>query len=390
MKWPLIAGGIFLAAALAWLARDPELARHAYGKGSSLSTAPEGWSLARAYLAEHERAPVASLSRPLSRAQVPDGAVLIRAQPLFHPGAPGRPRARRDGGSDGGSDGGADAGTEIPRRRLALLTAEEERFVARGGRMVLAIAHDYGPLSIEEAEDDDLRKVFPALPGVSELKTADRRALDGAGLAGAVSVFARGDSPAVSRLSRGLGDVWILAHPELLSNAHLAEADHLKLLVALAGDRRPVFFDEDAHGLHDDAGALELLRRWGLGPACVLAAIAGLGWFWRRGVALGPPGPWRDARTESIDLAYAIGGLYQRALKPRDQIVLHHARLLHEITVRAGLKGEAADAKARALLPPGFSLPAEKEDVSEAEEQQLMEQINEAFRRLRDGHRHRR
>jgi hypothetical protein len=397
VKGALLAGAVFLAAALAWLARDPQFARHAYGNGSSLNTGPAGWSLARAYLAEREHAPVASLLRPLGRAQLPDGAVVIRAQPMIHAAAATRSGwgRRRDGGVDGGPDGGADAGSSLeevepPRRELALLRPDEERFVARGGRIVLALDGDHGPLAIEPAGEEPLQKVFPALPGVASLKTGERRGLGGFGLADAVAVFARGDAPAIARIGHGLGDVWLVANPEVLSNERLADADHLGLLIALAGGGRPVFFDEFAHGLHDDAGAVELLRRWGLGPACLLAAVAGLGWFWRRGATLGPASPWRDLRTESIDLAYAVGELYQRALKPRDQIALHHARLLHEITLRLGLRDSAAAAKARELLPRGFSLPAERERVGDAEVQQLIEQINEALRRLRDGHRHRR
>ena len=464
MRWPALALAVFLAAAVAWLSTDPELKKHAYGKGSSLSTAPAGLSLARAYLAEHEHAKVASLARPLSRAALPADAVVLRIQPrrfeawrsrrrpdggpadagaaAAHSGDGGAVDAgsdaahAKDGGAlDGGSvtarvpdggalDGGAaaapalDGGTAAARggegaradrdaddddeeddrdasgppdpeeRRAALLSDEEEAFVRRGGRLVIAADEDHGPLFVHPTDPGDLEKVFPALPGVAALESEGRRGLRGPGLVDAVTVFVRSGLPAVARRALGSGDVWLLANPELFDNQLLGSGDHLKLLVALAGGGRPVFFDEWAHGQVDDASATELLVRWGLGPACLLAAMAGVAWFWRRAVPLGAPSPYRDLRTESVDLAYAIGALYGRTLKARDQLALHHARLVHEIEHRLGLKAEAAEAKARELAPT-FSLPAEGKRVPRAEYDSLLAQLNDALRRVNDGHRKR-
>ena len=445
MKWPALALAIFLAAAVAWLSTDPELKKHAYGKGSSLSTAPAGLSLARAYLAEHEHAAVASLARPLSRAVLPDDAVLLRIQPLSFEAATVRRRLRgsadggaadggdggpadggdggsADGGDGGAADGGA-AGTALahavdagPRddeddeddeerdggaaarapfapdstlRRAALLSADEERFVRRGGRLVIAADQDYGPLLVHPVDPGDLDKVFPALPGVFSLESERNRGLRGLGLIDAVTVFVRGGAPAVARRILGRGEVWLLANPELFDNESLGRGDNLKLLATLAGGGRPVFFDEWSHGLKDDASATELLRRWGLGPACLLAGIAGVIWFWRRGVPLGQPSPYRDLRTESVDLAYAVGALYGRTLRPREQLALHHARLLHELEQKLGLKADAAEQKARELVPQ-FSLPAEGKRVPPAELKSLLAQLNDGLRRLKDGHRKRR
>jgi hypothetical protein len=424
MRWPLLATAlVFFAAALSWLARDPELQRLGYGKGSSLSTGPGGLSLARAWLAEHERAPVSTLARPLSRAELPEGAVLVRVQPLSfaitrgavveddaHDAGPDGGIAAADGGAaqtismaDGGTspDAGA-ADAEGDRRkareearkaraeaeqRAALLTPDEERHVSRGGRLVLALDAPYGPLGVSPADDDEpLRKVFPALPGVQELRPKSARALDGPGLVDAVSVFARGDAPVVVRRALGRGEVWLLAQPELLSNEHIGEADHLRLWASLAGGGRPVVFDELAHGLRDDLRAFELLRRWGLGPACALLMLAGLAWFWRRAVPVGAPAPFRDLRSESVDLAEAVGALYQRALLPRDTLVLHHARLVHEAQLRLGLREPAAQERVRALLD-GWHPPAEGARIGDAEFRHHLEALNRAFRSLRDGHR---
>ena len=396
----LLAGLLFLGVSLSWLARDPELARRAYGAGSSLSTAPEGLSLARAYLAEREGAAVSSLARPVSRAQLPEGGVLIRAEPKwFAPGA--RPRQRvsfehhlQGGGVlDGGSSdaGASDAGAAAlqPARSVGLLSAEEEAWVARGGRLLLAVTADYGPLEVSPSADAP-KKVFPALPGVQALLASKgARGLAGAGLVDAITIFAVGDAALLARRAIGAGDVWLLAAPDILSNQALGSGDHLRLLVALAGGGRPVLFDEYVHGLTDDLGPFELLRRWGLGPACFLFALAGVGWFWRRAVTVGAPAPFRDLRTESVDLAYAVGELYQRAIKPRDQLALQHARLLHELHVRLGLPAAAAQQKAAELLLD-WHLPAEGQKLSPAAFQHHLEALNNAFRRLRDGHRQRR
>jgi hypothetical protein len=418
MRWPLVAAALaFFAAAIVWLARDPELQRHAYGKGSSLSTAPDGLSLARAWLVEHERAPVSTLARPLSRAELPEGAVLVRVQPRSFAAtrrAVIEDDDARDAGSDAGiaaADGGAvqtismadggtspDAGTAAARgeereargeseQRAALLTPDEERHVSRGGRLLLALDAPYGPLWLPSAEDDQpLRKVFPALPGVRELRPKHARALGGPGLVDAVSVFARGDAPVLVRRALGRGEVWLLAQPELLSNELIGEADHLRLWAALAGGGRPVVFDELAHGLRDDLGAFELLRRWGLGPACALLALAGLAWFWRRAVPVGAPAPFLDLRSESVDLAEAVGALYRRALSPRDTLVLHHARLVRDAQLRLGLREPAAQERVRALLD-GWQPPAEGARIGDAEFRHHLEALNRAFRSLRDGHR---
>jgi hypothetical protein len=404
VRWLVACGVVFFAVAFAWLARDPELARKAYGKGSSLDTGPDGLSLARAYLAEKEKVPVTTLARPAARAQLPPDAVLFRVQPRWFAAAraahfeESRDGGVADGGIDGGtssaSDAGIDAGVDFVQRELdrrsPLLTPEEEEWVSGGGRLVLAVDQEYGPLRVTAVKGDRSGKVFPALSGVGSLDgDATARRLVGTPLAGAVTVFAAGDAPALARLALGRGDVWMLAEPEVLDNDHLAEGGNLAFLLALAGRGRPVVFDEAVHGLSDEVGVFELLRRWGLGPACFLLALAGIAWFWRGAVAIGPESPFRDLRTESVDLAYAVGQLYQRALAPRDALVLHYERLVREVQLRLGLTRERALDKARELSSD-WSVPAEGKRIRATEFRNHVEALNRAFRRLRDGRTRRR
>ena len=160
MRWsPLAVGLLFLAIAMVWLGQDTRFAEHAFGPGSSLSTAPEGLALARAYLAGQGRE-VGTLARSITRTEPTKAAVVFRVTPrttrtlvLRDGGAldvvPGR--LGRDGGTPDdeeeeeggwasqGSDAGpggvsADGGTLRTRAPPGLLSADEAHFVAAGGR----------------------------------------------------------------------------------------------------------------------------------------------------------------------------------------------------------------------------------------------------------------
>lgn len=424
MRWaPLAVGLVFLVSSMVWLANDALLPRYGYGAGSSLSTAPEGLSLARAYLAG-QGTEVGTMARTISLQEPAPDAVVFRVAPWT---IPPRPDVHSDGGADNivyrtpGADGGAldeddedededegdasshasDAGTQLAAgdagTTLAqsvfetavpngLLGMDEARFVAAGGRLVLAINRRYGPLRVEPA-DGSLEKVFPALPGVRELDVQSTLGLAGPGLVDSVAVFERGSAPVVARRMLGKGDVWLLSAPELFFNARLARGDNLALLAELAGRGRPVLFDESAHFVSDNPGALDLLRRWGFGPALLLLALAAGVWFWRRAVTLGAPAVWRDLRTESVDLVEALSQLYQRALRPADALALHHARLVHDIQLRLGLGPQAAAEKARELT--GGWEPSGPGHHGSADFQRHLDVLNKAFRRLRDDSVHR-
>jgi len=416
VRWaPIAVALLFLTSALLWLGNDSLIARHGYGAGSSLSTAPDGLALARGYLVG-QGADVATLARPVSRLEPGPGAVVFRvigafprqldkAQPQLPDGGTLLPddededEDRADAGvlfgiADAGllsmpADGDAgllslapDAGAGLAPRRT-LLSEDEERFVASGGRLVLAIGGPEGPLRTQAADGGPLQKVFSALPGVRELDPDTELGLAGVGLEGAVAVFERGALPVVARRVLGKGDVWLLSNPELFFNSRLERADNLALLVALSGVGRPVRFDEYVHGLRDSPGVLDLLRGWGFGPALFLLVLATGVWFWRGAVTLGLPSAWRDLRTESVDLVHAVAQLYQRALRPQDALALHHARLVHDIQLRFGLGPEAAAEKARQLTG-GWQLPAGTAPLGKGEFQRHLDVLNQAIRRLRD------
>jgi len=172
------------------------------------------------------------------------------------------------------------------------------------------------------------------------------------------------ENPVVARLSLGAGDVVLLACPEIFENGRLAVADHLALLEALAGPRRPLFFDEAAHGLESTAGLLDLLVHCGLGPALLLAGLAALATVWRQAVRVGPPE--RDApdvRSEAVDLVDSLGELYDRALSRGQAIRLDWEGFVHTVGVETGLSGPAAAARAGELAA-GFAPPAPGEDLS--------------------------
>jgi hypothetical protein len=147
---------------------------------------------------------------------------------------------------------------------------------------------------------------------------------------------------------RGRGEVWLLAEPELFFNRSLGAADHLALLESLCGKGRPVYFDEFLHGARSEAGMFALLRRWGLGPALLFALLAlGAAWL-RAAVTVGPPqDPWRDPRSESVELVDSMAALYQRALSPEEALRLYCSQLVHELALRKGIGEE----RARRLLP---------------------------------------
>jgi hypothetical protein len=128
------------------------------------------------------------------------------------------------------------------------------------------------------------------------------------------TLFAGNGEAVVARQIIGAGDVIVITVPEIFENKSLAADHHLGLLTALADDAterrplagwtaggsparqrtnaagpaaiqpasrrrydpRPIYFDEYAHGIASDDGALALMTEWRLGPLLVLAGIAAL------------------------------------------------------------------------------------------------------------------
>lgn len=429
---PLVAAALF-AALLVFALRPPE-GRHGLG-GASADRDPGGTSLARAYLeAREDGPPVHTLARPIGRAHLPTTGVVFRI--VSFPGGERRlhhdagqpldedeeeddddaladedePRESPDGGRgisirvlDGGAlavelpDGGSSSvpprgdrftvgPAETPDggvRTRHLLGAADERWIASGGRLVLASAIGFPELTVQALEEaPPVEKRFPALPSVSVLQPTRAMGLLGSALDSAVDVFSRGTAPVLARRRIGQGELWLLANPEILDNSHLGVADHLALLVALAGADRPVYFDETVHGVEDDLGVAELLKRWGLGPAVALAALA-LGFaFWRARRPLGPPPLTQDTRSESVDLVESLAILYDRSLQPAQALDLHRQRLLRTLQLQEHLTPEAAEVRLQALVAkgPDASGPVK----GRLDFQRRLTQLNLLFGRLRD------
>jgi hypothetical protein len=243
------------------------------------------------------------------------------------------------------------------------------------------------------------------------------------------ALWLEGDAPIVARLALGAGDLVLLACPEVLHNRLLGRGDHLALLEALAGRGagdwgggdsggggggtggggdagRPVFFDERGHGAEQNAGMLEILASWGLGPLLLLLAAAGGAAWWRAAVRVGPPDrDDRDVRSDAVELLDSLGDLYDRALGRGDALRLYYDSFVRTVAADTGLQ-EAALAARTAELAPGLSLgelPPSREpleagarlpetsqpapDLPRPAFDRLLDTLNQAFRRLDDAKR---
>jgi hypothetical protein len=422
----VLAGTLYLVLTVIWAGAERRSPRQFLAAGSSLNDGEKGTSLARAYLRARRGGSAAVLARPVST-ELPANGVVFRLEPELLPWRPRLPEVRpKDKGKEKKKDGKAgdkrtpeksakakakapgqgagkektedddeeevdDLGTALdsllhPGRFAPLLTSDEEEWVRGGGRLVLGIAGHYGPVwTAPEATRTPLEKVFPLWPEVARLRLPVRRTLRGPALARASAVILAGEGPVLAFLPLGRGDVVLLSCPEIFHNGHLAAGDHLALLEALALAARPAFFDERAHGIGANAGVLPVLRRWGLGPALLLAGLAVLAAFWRQAVRVGPPErAAADLRSEAVDLVDSLGELYDRGLSKGDAIRLYWEGFVHAVGVETGLSGARLAARAGELAG-GFAPPPPGEDLSAEGFDRALAALNMARRRARDG-----
>jgi hypothetical protein len=355
--------------------------------GSVFNPTPEGLSVAYRYLGERSR-PGAHVSTPVvlgERARgdnLPAGGVLFRLRPLRSPQPPAP-----------GDEGDRRSRPLRPRTPRPLLSAAEDAWVRAGGRLVLGLASSYGPLVLKPGRPGPpVRKVFPIWQGVRRLEPAAAvPQISGTPVDEAHAVFVSGETPVLSRIPRGRGDVILLLAPELIENGRLPRVDHLRLLEALAGVDRPVVFDEWVHGLGHEGGLLERLLAWGFGPALVGGLLAFALALWRGRSRLGPEEMEPpDARSEAVDLVESLGQLYERALSRREAAVLHVQSFRRAVALRTGLAGAALERRCREVLgeslPP---LPAAGE-IPAAEFSRRLHIINDGYRRLDEHARTRR
>jgi hypothetical protein len=320
---------LFLAFAILWIVTDRRASSRVYDEYSSANTSPEGVSLAAGYLAKQRK--VGALTRSLGRASLERNAVVFRMAdrlPVFF---------------DPEDLDENEIGPPKPVER-PLLSEAEAAFVRNGGRMIIGAR--VGLLATAEIEETSIRKVFPIWPRVGDPrpKIHEGEKLDALNALrpGMVVLFTSGPHVILARERIGRGELFAFSAPQVLQNEQLATATHLALLAALAGDGRPVYFDEVLHGIVSDDGALSLMKDWNLGPFLLLLAAIALLVFWREGRRLGPPDDdYRETRSDAIDLVRSLGALYRGVTSDAEGIALYHGALTRSIAHQSGLRGEA-------------------------------------------------
>ena len=408
----------FFAATLLLVRRQQVWDSETFAPGSVFNEGPEGLSLAHRYLekrAAERHASVGLLTEPLHLAPPPPNAVLLRIQPRRPWWQELKTSLQREGDDerDGGGkkkDTGNDKqesqkpGTQRPRRQAkkprpgpgaahpqhksVCLSSQDEQWVRDGGRLVLGLEDDCGEIQIRKARpQEQVRKVFPLWPAVRKLGvSAPPRVVTGPWGAVAPAVFSSESGALLARQRIGRGDLWVLAMPELLDNAHLAQADRLALLEALAPEGRPVVFDEAAHGYGESRGLVGLLLDWSLGPALVAFAL-GLGLvLWRGRTRIGPEeDDHRESRTEAVDLVDSLGQLYERALSRREAAQMYTEAYRRAVALRTGLHGAPLEARLQEMAGASLELPEHAEqDLPASVFRRHMDAINQGFRRLYD------
>jgi len=397
---------------------DRRSVREVFQPGSVFNTADSGLSLAYGYLqAKAARADgkdrVGVLRRRIDPEELPAQAVVFRVLPMVVPFLLAEEEVEEKDDKDGknSKDGKEqkkdpkdekEAPLELepetgPWHGRPLLTESEEAWVRGGGRLVLGVAGSYGPLSLDPIQGDtQVRKVFPLWPGVSDLSFGKPYALAGPPLAAGHAVFLVGEAPVVARIPVGAGDILLLSVPEIFQNDRLGQKDHLALLEGMAdiAEGRPVLFDERGHGLGEDAGVIETLGTWGLGPFLAVAGLLGALALWRTAVRIGPPDrDDRDTRSDAVELVDSLADLYDRALRRRDAVRLYYESFVHAVAAETGLRGPALEARARALLDTGsvgagdWETPVLEGDLPRDRFDRALRILNQAFRRLQDAKR---
>jgi hypothetical protein len=238
-------------------------------------------------------------------------------------------------------------------KQLPLLNDRDEAFLRRGGRIVLASA--VGTLDAAAAHEKVAHKVLPIWPAV------DRIALDDDARAfltlrpRMLPLFIAGTNVVLARERIGDGELFVLSAPELLQNDKLMR--NLALLAALAGDGRPVYFDEVMHGIVRGDGALSLMKEWNLGPFLLMLAATAVLVFWRGGRRIGPADDDpRDTRSDAVDLVRSLGALYHEVTSDTEAIALYYDALTRAVAHGSGLRGDAlrkrVDELTGGLVPP--------------------------------------
>jgi len=356
----LLAIAAFFIAALIWIGSN-RVAGDAFRAGSALNTSTTGTSLAYAYFRRLGQGNL--LTTPLRSGAVPGNAVVFRVDASYVVDV----------------DDDDESGDKKTKTVPFFLAPADEEFVRSGGRLVIAGHHFKGAIEMRFDVGKVASKVFPIWPGVDTLSLPAPFGLAPRSLPrGMHTIFAGNGEAVVARQTIGAGDVIIVSEAKMFENLHLAADHHLALLLSLAANHRPVYFDEYAHGVASDDGALALMTEWRLGPLLILLGIAALFTFWRNARRVGlPDAEERDTRSDAIDLVASLGALYGRSMSNSDAIALYRSALERTVAAQSGLRGDALHKRVADLthgLVPGA-------DEKHAFDRQL-NVINDAFRTL--------
>jgi hypothetical protein len=387
---PLVVAIIaFFLGALVWLGGSRRVARHVFDELSTANTSEDGLSLAARYLGRSRK--VSMLTRPLGLAGLERNAVVFRTGLLM-------PFGRAEEIEQEDDDAEKKKKDEKPKKigkkkdekkkpetkelPPPMLSDAEADWVRSGGRVVIAVKEPFATLTVRNPTEASARKVFPIWPGIDTLALPEKRGWDAASLGPHMhAVYTASGEVVMARESIGAGDVILLAVPEMLTNAHLRSGNHLALLLALAGNGRPVYFDELVHGMISDGGSLDLMREWNLGPLLLMLGVWALLVFWRNARRVGPPEEeLRDTRSDAVDLVASLGALYERRMSDAEAIALYHGALTRSIAAHSGLRGEALH-KRVSDLTGGMSVPHWTDKLPRPVFQRMLMTINDAFRK---------
>lgn len=334
----IVAVVMFAAVAILWIVTDRRAMQRVYDDYSSANTANEGLSLASGYLAKQRK--VSMLTRPVGREPIERNAVVFRVtEELPRYFDPEDVEQRQ-------------FGPPLPKR-LPLLNDRDEAFVRSGGRIVLAARQN--ALDATMVKEKVARKVLPLWPAVGDLALDDEAYAFLTLRPRMLALFTAGKRVVVARERIGNGELFVLSTPELLRNDHLMR--NLALLTALAGEKRPVYFDEVMHGIASGDGAVAVMKEWNLGPFLLMLGAAAILFFWRGGRRVGPADDDpRETRSDAVDLVRSLGALYQEVTSDTEAIALYHGALTRAVAHSSGLRGDALrqriDDLTGGLVPP--------------------------------------
>lgn len=313
----------FATFAVVWIVSDRRAAERVYDDYSTANTGESGLSLAYGYLGKQRK--VAQLTRPFGREPLERNATLFRladALPFFFD--PEELDQEQFG---------------PPKPRLnPLLGSDEEAFVRAGGRVVVAVTQGALPSAVVTVRET--KKVFPIWPAARPFELLENSGGFTSLPPRMHALFTAGEQVIVARERIGAGELYVLSAPEVLQNERLAE--NLALLEGLAGEKRPVYFDEVMHGIVSGDGALALMKEWNLGPFLLLLGCAAALVFWRAGKRIGPPdNDAPEARSEAVDLVRSLGALYHDVTNETQALALYRDALTRTVAHTTGLRGEA-------------------------------------------------